>query len=149
MDAMKNGIGGEVAEANLREALGLSRVEMKKLRAKAPAGGCYQSGEKQGGKPKALWPWYWNKEAVAWLSKEIGLQLEEKKEMESNVKEAYVVVTKCSFPNKRIFEAQIDDFALMMIQCKDSRKLRPKQRVKVKFSNGVGYLVSDRSGRAK
>jgi len=149
MDAMKTEIGGEVTEANLREALGLSRVEMKKLRAKAPANGCYQSGTKQGGKPKALWPWYWNKEAVAWLSKEIGLHLDEKKEMESSVKEAYVVVTKCSFPNKRIFEAKLDNMAIMMIQCKDSTKLRIKQRVKVKFSNGIGHLVSDKSGRAK
>lgn len=140
----------DVAEANLREALGLSRVEMKKLRAKAPEGGCYQKNDKQGKKPKALWPWYWNAEAVSWLSNEVHLQPEEAAEMATSVKDAVAYVSRCNFPNRRIFEARLEgNLAVTMVQCKDSRKLRPKQCVKIKFSNGNAYLVSDKSGRAK
>ena len=149
---MSTGEEEYVPEVELRETLGLSRLELKTLRGEAPAGGVIQKSDGQGKKPKALHPWYWSRSAVEWLSStKINLEPVEKKEVDAGarVKILTVSVSRCTFPNKRIFEAKIDGKYVLMVNCKDATKLRPKQTVKVKFSNGRAFLVSDKKGRAK
>jgi hypothetical protein len=139
----------DISEQQLREALGLSRWELKALREKAPSGSVYQESKGQGKKPKHLHPWMWTDSGQEWLNAantSIEAPLQTVVAEESRI--INVEVKRCNFPNRRLFESMVDEKWVLMVICKDATKLRPKQKVRVKFKNGVAHLISDGKGRA-
>jgi hypothetical protein len=139
----------DISEQQLREALGISRWELKALREKAPEGSVYQQSEGQGKKPKHLHPWVWTDKGQEWLkAANTSIEAPLKEVVSSETRILNVEVKRCNFPNKRLFESVVDNKWTLMVICKDATRLRPKQKVRVKFKNGVANLITDIRGRA-
>lgn len=139
----------DISEQQLREAIGLSRWELKALREKAPAGSVYQNSEGQGKKPKHLHPWMWTDAGQEWLkSANTSIEAPLAAVVSEETRILDVEVKRCNFPNKRLFESMVDSKWTLMVICKDATKLRPRQKVRVKFKNGVAHLITDIRGRA-